>query len=169
VDTTERDAAYWIDKLELVGHPEGGYYRETYRASGSVPTSAAGRDHPAGRSFCTAIYYLLCSGQVSRLHRLRSDEVFHHYRGAAFALHVFDPSGHYREVPVGDEPERGQVLQAVVPAGSWFGATVPSPNTFSLVGCTVAPGFEFGDFELADRAGLLARYPSRRDLIELLT
>jgi predicted cupin superfamily sugar epimerase len=163
------DAAYWIEKLALSGHPEGGHYRETYRSDGSVPAAGAAGGHPAGRPFSTAIYYLLRSGEVSRLHRLRSDELFHHYRGSAFVLHVLGPDGSYRVVRVGDDPGRGETLQAVVRAGCWFGATVETPDSYSLVGCTVAPGFDFADFELADRARLLELYPRHRPIVERLT
>jgi predicted cupin superfamily sugar epimerase len=163
------DATYWIRKLALTEHPEGGHYRETYRSERTVPAADAARGYPAGRSFSTAIYYLLRYGEVSRLHRLRSDEVFHHYEGSAFVLHVFDRDGSYRVIRVGDDPERGEAHQAVVRAGSWFGATVERPGSFSLVGCTVAPGFEFTDFELADRTRLLESYPEHRPIIERLT
>jgi predicted cupin superfamily sugar epimerase len=164
-----RDANYWIETLALFPHPEGGHYRETYRSEGSIPASSATGDHPAGRSFSTAIYYLLRWGEVSRFHRLRSDEVFHHYRGSALLLHVIEPDGVYRALPLGGDPERGQALQVVVRAGGWLGAAVETPGSFSLVGCTVAPGFDFADFELAERARLLEQYPRHRDVIERLT
>jgi predicted cupin superfamily sugar epimerase len=163
-----RDATYWIERLALAPHPEGGYYRETYRAEGALPVSEQA-DHPAGRSFSTAIYYLLRSDEVSRLHRLKSDELFHYYQGAAFVLHVLDPVCEYRAVSIGPDPDRGQTLQAVVRAGCWFGSTVETPDSFALVGCTVAPGFDFADFELADRARLLGQYPRQRKIIEQLT
>ena len=154
--------------LGLVEHPEGGYYRETYRAAGRLP-GARGGDHPSGRTFSTAIYYLLRSGQVSRMHRLRSDELFHYYCGAPFVTHVLDPDGRLETLELGPDPERGQVLQARVPAGCWFGSEVPRPDSFALVGCTVAPGFEFADFEMGRRSGLLERYPDHREIIERLT
>jgi predicted cupin superfamily sugar epimerase len=164
-----RDASYWIESLALVEHPEGGHYRETYRSSRTVTASGADDGPPAGRSFSTAIYYLLRSGEISRLHRLRSDEVFHHYRGSALVIHSIDSAGEHRKVTLGGDPERGEVLQAVIPAGCWFGATVETPDSFALVGCTVAPGFDFDDFELADRDRLLALYPHHRTIIERLT
>jgi predicted cupin superfamily sugar epimerase len=164
-----RDASWWIARLALAPHPEGGHYRETYRSRGTVGPAGADPGHPAGRSFSTAIYYLLRSGKISRLHRLRSDEIFHHYRGSALVVHSIDPRGDYRAVAVGSDPERGEVLQAVIPAGCWLGATVEQPGSFALVGCTVAPGFEFGDFELADRDRLLELYPRHRAVIERLT
>lgn len=162
-----READYWIEKLGLAEHPEGGCYRETYRAPGRIPGQT--ETHPAGRSFSTAIYYLLRSGEVSRFHRLRSDEVFHFYRGSALVNHVIDPTGRYSSVTVGADPDRGEVLQTVVPAGCWFGSTVGTPDSFALVGCTVAPGFDFGDFDLGDRKRLARSYPEHRAIIERLT
>lgn len=140
-----RDASYWIDALRLDRHPEGGYYRETYRA-GSGAVAGDGKQ----KSFSTAIYYLLPSDDVSRLHRLRSDELFHFYLGSPLTVHVLDESDGYRRIALGREPDEGQVLQAAVSAGVWFGATVERPGAFALVGCTVAPGFEFADFEQAE-------------------
>ena len=154
----ERDAAWWIERLSLTEHPEGGCYRETYRA-GPVD----------GRCASTAIYYLLRSDEVSRLHRLRSDEVFHFYVGSPLTVHAIHADGRYEALILGRDPDRGQTMQAVVPGGSWFGATVAGRETFALVGCTVAPGFEFADFETADRALLVERWPQHRALIERLT
>jgi hypothetical protein len=162
------EVAAWIERLRLVAHPEGGFYRETYRAPGRIPEGGA-PGFPAGRAYATAIYYLLSAGEVSRLHRLRSDEVFHHYAGAALVLHVLHVDGRAEPLAIGGDPDRGQMPQAIVPAGAWFGATVEEGGSFALVGCTVAPGFDDADFELADRATLLARFPEHRSLIERLT
>jgi predicted cupin superfamily sugar epimerase len=161
-----RDASYWIDALALERHPEGGYYRETYRAAGTV----GGRELPHGgdRRFSTAILYLLTSDDASRLHRLRSDEVFHFHVGSTLTVHVIEPAGEYRRIALGHEPRDGEVLQAVVPAGCWFGATVERRDSYALVGCTVAPGFEFADLELGRRDDLLARYPQHRAIVERL-
>lgn len=146
------NARYWIDKLQLVKHSEGGYYRETYRAAHDVPT-AAGK-----RSASTAIYFFLPAGEVSLLHRIKSDEVWHFYGGSALTIHI-----------LGDAPNElsADMPQAVVPAGRWFGATVV--GDFALVGCTVAPGFDFQDFEMGDRATLIRQFPQCRQVIEQLT
>lgn len=163
------DATYWIGKLGLTPHPEGGFYRETYRAAGRIPAEALGGGHAGPRSFSTAIFYLLRGGEVSVLHRLRSDELFHFYAGSPLEVHVIDPEGDYRRFLLGSDAERGENLQVCVTAGCWFGATVAAAGSFSLVGCTVAPGFDFEDFERAGRAELVARYPRHRELIERLT
>jgi uncharacterized protein len=160
---TEADDRAGVDalilRLDLRAHPEGGFYRETYRSDARVETARG------WRSASTAILYLLRTGECSHLHRIASDELWHHYAG--------DP---LEVVVLGDGPDASFVLddvhpQGVVRAGEWFGARlVPGgSHGYALVGCTVAPGFDFADFELADRGSLLERYPSRADLIHALT
>ncbi len=156
-----RQAQEWIELLGLQAHPEGGYYKETYRAARTIPGVA--------RACSTAIYYLLPSEEVSTLHRLASDEVFHYYRGSPLTVHVIDPVGDCRALRIGPDPGRGEVLQGVVAAGSWFGATVDEAESFSLVGCTVSPGFDFDDFEQARRDELTRCFPHLGDLIRRLT
>ncbi|MDG4553708.1 MAG: cupin domain-containing protein [Candidatus Competibacter sp.] len=112
---------------------------------------------------------MLKGGQHSRLHRLKSDELWHFYSGSALTVHVLDLQGEYGAFRLGSDPAAGQRWQGVVRAGCWFGATVDGPAGFSLLGCTVAPGFDFADFELADRATLLCQYPQHAALIERLT
>lgn len=146
------DAAYWIQKLKLAKHPEGGYYRETYRDNRQID----------GRSCSTAIYFLLPADEVSALHRIRSDELWHFYAGNELTIHIIDRAGNYSTRTIG--PGR---FQAVVPADHWFGAIVE--QDYALVGCTVAPGFDVQDFEMADRAALLRQFPQHRPIIERLT
>lgn len=151
------EARQWIDKLQLQPHPEGGWYSEIYRSGHMVET-------PAGpRSAGTAIYFLLTGQEVSRLHRLKADELWHFYAGGPMALHLIHEDG-YEALPLGTNH-----LFQCVPAGVWFGASLDYPHSFALVGCTVAPGFDFADFELADRATLLDRYPQYPAMIERLT
>ena len=149
-----------IEELELTPHPEGGYFKETYRASAHVTSS--------GRAASTAIYYLLDHGAVSHLHRIDADEVWHAYAGSGLRVHIFEDK-HYRFLDIGTDLKAGQRPQGVVPAGAWFGAELLSPDDFALVGCTVAPGFEFEHFELATRAPFLKRFPHQRSIIERLT
>jgi hypothetical protein len=157
-----RDAAAVIAALELQPHPEGGWYRETYRAALEV---ALGPDR---RAASTAIYYLLEHGDRSRLHRIRSDELWHHHAGAGLVIHCFGPAG-YTALRLGADLEAGERPQHWVRAGEWFGATVEVPGAWALVGCTVAPGFEFRDLEFADRAELTAAHPAHADLVARLT
>ena len=162
------EAQQWIERLDLQPHPEGGWYRETYRASLLLPHSAL-PDHSGGRSASTAIYFLLAGEQFSALHRLRSDEVWHFYTGSSLIVHVIAPDGDYQQLLLGSDAESGEHFQAIVPAGCWFGLSLRQPNTYALVGCTVAPGFDFADFEMAQRDQLTTQYPQHRTTIERLT
>ena len=161
-------AADWIRILNLVPHPEGGFYREVYRSAESIPKRALPPRYGGPRAFSTSIYFLLRSGQVSRFHRLKSDEVWHFYAGSPLFVHAITDKRSLRLIRMGRDPRKGEVLQAVVPAGSWFGAEVALRRAYSLVGCTLAPGFDFADFELGRRGDLLARFPRHRAIIERL-
>lgn len=160
---------YWIRKLNLVRHPEGGYYREVYRSAEEISEEALSSRYDGPRVFSTAIYYLLSGDEVSFFHRVKSDEIWHFYQGSYLSLYVISPAGKLSEIRLGRNFEAGQVFQAVVPAGHWFGAAVGESNSFSLVGCTVAPGFDFRDFELGQRKELLALYPQHQAIIKKLT
>jgi predicted cupin superfamily sugar epimerase len=164
-----RSAAYWIERLRLTPHPEGGHFQEVYRASESVDVAALPARFTGARPFSTSIYFLLEQAQRAALHRIRSDEVWHFYDGFPLTLFVIDEAGTLSMTRLGRDPDAGETLQAVVPAGCWFGASVDAPGAYALVGCTVAPGFDFADFELAERSDLLRRYPQHRDVIEHLT
>lgn len=149
-------AQAWIKKLKLKPHPEGGWYREIYRSGLEVST-------PAGmRSAGTAIYFLLSAQEVSHFHRLAFDEIWHFYAGGPLSLHLLSPASEQR-LSLGPE----QPVQ-VVPAGSWFAASLDAPQDYALVGCTMAPGFAFEDFKLAEKSHLLGLYPDSRALIERL-
>ena len=167
--TTNKDAAYWIRKLELEPHPEGGYYRQTYRAELVLPHAGLPPDFTGPRAVSTAIYFLLEAENFSAFHRLRSDELWHFYAGGALLVHVIEADGHYFKIQLGNDPEGGDVLQSIVKAGCWFASKVKDGKSFALVGCTVAPGFDFEDFELAEREELARSYPQHRELIERLT
>ena len=162
-------AADWIDRLGLKRHPEGGYYRETYRSTELIPQRALPKRFPGARRCSTAIYYLLTSDRCSMLHRIRSDEVWHFYTGNAVTVHVLTHDGHYTPQCLGPDPSKGQVFQYTVQAGAWFGATVDQFDGYALMGCTVAPGFDFADFEVAHRGDLLVCFPEHRAMIERLT
>lgn len=160
-------AASLIRRLKLRRHPEGGYYRETYRAKESA--KGLPRRFAGSRCFSTAIYFLLRGKDVSRLHRLQSDELWHFYAGGALSIHVITPAGKHQLVKLGNNLKRGEAFQAAIPAGCWFGAALNKRRAYSLVGCTVAPGFDFADFEPADRRRLLAQYPQHAKIIRSLT
>ena len=158
----------WIERLGLHAHPEGGWYRETYRSADLLTAEGLPARFPGPRSASTAIFYLLEAGQFSAFHRIRSDEVWHFYDGDPLDIHAIDADGGHQHWRLGREGE-GVLPQAVVPAGVWFGARCAEGGIFSLCGCTVAPGFDFADFEMAEREQLCAQYPEHRSLIESLT
>ena len=163
------EARAWIDRLELQRHPEGGWFRETYRAAGTIPASALPDGFAGARAFSTAVYFLLARPEVSRFHRLRSDEVWYFHAGGALEVVAIARDGTVTTARVGGDHAQGDRLQAMVPAGTWFGAELASEAEWALVGCAVAPGFDFADFELGRRADLVAAYPRHRALIERLT
>ena len=162
-----KTAEYWIKHLHLTNHPEGGWFSETYRAGETIPAKSLPDRFSGPRAFCTAIYFLLEQGDFSALHRIKSDEIWHFYDGAALSVEVITPMGEQYRILLGRDAERGECLQAVVPAGCWFGAEVA--GRFSLVGCTVAPGFDFSDFEMADRVTLTELFPQHAVLVARLT
>lgn len=156
------DARAVVQALGLTPHPEGGYYRETFRAALALAA-------PQGtRAAATAIYFLLPAGSFSALHRVRSDETWHHYDGDPVELYTIRDDGAAQVVRLGNDLARGDRPQVVVPAGMWQ-AAVPVGDRFALCGCTVAPGFDFADFEMPSRAELVARFPESRELVERLT
>jgi len=167
VHSVDHSAKFWIDSLDLTRHPEGGWFRETYRSSGSIPGEALPERFAGPRRFCTAIYFLLERGDFSALHRIKSDEIWHFHEGAPLTVHVITPEGEYYWIRLGRDADNGECFQAVVPAGCWFGAE--TCGEFSLVGCTVSPGFDFRDFEMAVRAVLTHLFPRHSALVSRLT
>ena len=158
-----KSADDWIETLGLEAHPEGGYFREMYRSGEQIAQAGLPNRFRGDRSFSTAIYFLLTENNFSSLHRIQSDELWFFHAGADLNVHVIDQMGDYRCLTIGPHGP----FQAVVTAGCWFGAQVD--RDYALVSCTVAPGFDFADFELAERAVLLEQFPQHSDLIERLT
>ncbi|MCL2480268.1 MAG: cupin domain-containing protein [Spirochaetaceae bacterium] len=149
-----------IKALNMSPHPEGGYFRETYRSKGVIPANVLLNENFSGpRNYCTAIYYLLTNGDKSHLHRIKQDEIWHFYLGGSLRLCMISPDGEYKEVILGQNIMDSDCLQYVVPAGWWFGATPAKSVAWSLVCCTVAPGFDFADFEMADKKNLCEKFP----------
>jgi predicted cupin superfamily sugar epimerase len=163
--TAPRTADEWVRALDLAPHPEGGYYRETYRAEAtSTPPG-----FPGPRVWSTAIYFLLRRGEISALHRLRSDELWHFHAGATLGVVELTTAGGLIEHRLGLDVAAGERPQLVIAAGSWFGARVVGNEPFTLAGCTVAPGFDFADFELGEQAALAAQFPAHAAVIATLT
>lgn len=155
----------YIQALNLQPHVEGGYYKETYRSA--IENDYAG--FSGTRSVSTGIYFLLRKGEFSAFHRIKSDEMWHFYDGDPLSIYIIANSGQLKVVKLGVDLKNGQQPQAVVPAGCWFASRVEAPGQFALVGCTVAPGFDFCDFEMAERYTLLTDYPQYGDIITELT
>jgi len=166
---TDGNAGYWIEKLQLEPHPEGGYFRQSYRSEVVIAREALPAGFSGPRAVSTAIYFLLEGKNFSAFHRLRSDEVWHFYGGDPLVVHVIEPEGNYFRILLGRDLDAGQVLQGVVRAACWFASHVADWNSFSVVGCTVAPGFDFEDFEMGKREELATLYPQHRGLIGQLT
>jgi len=157
-----------ITHLELKRHPEGGWFRETYRSEEAVPVQSLPERFNGSRVFSTAIYFLLEEGDISALHRIRSDEMWHYYAGSSLLIHTIFPDGRYQALHLGTDLKAGERYQAVVPAGCWFGAELTGKQ-FALAGCTVSPGFDFADFEMAERRRLSDVYPEHAELITRMT
>jgi uncharacterized protein len=171
-----RKSSYWIQKLQLLKHPEGGFYRETYRADVTInlctKTKCSRQKDPVeGHSISSTIYYLLESGQKSAFHRMKnSDEIWHFYTGSSLTIYIINEvNRRIFEVKLGNVPEKGELFQFLIKKGSWFGAIVNDLSSYALVGCTVFPAFSFADFEIADRKRLTMLYPEHKSIIEMLT
>ena len=159
-----------INRLELAPLTiEGGYFRETYRAPLRFVAEALPAKYDGGRNASTAIYYLLTPESFSAIHRVRSDEVFHFYAGDPVEMLQLSPDGESKVVAIGNDLDSGFEPQIVVPAGVWQGCRLKPGGRWALMGCTVAPGFDYADFEAATRLELLRDYPAHADLIAALT
>ena len=156
---------YWIKKLNLQKHPEGGYFNEIYRSAEEIKREHLHSRYSGVRNFSTSIYFLLTSDEFSAFHRIKSDETWHFYSGKAVTLHMIDENGNYSSVRLGSNPENGEVFQFTIPHGMWFAASVEEPDSYALVGCTVSPGFHFDDFELGKREELLKLFPQHEKLL----
>ena len=164
-----KTAEYYIKVLELEKHPEGGWFKEVYRSAEEVAKEHLPERFSGSRHHSTSIYFLLTSDTFSAFHRIKSDELWHFYEGTKVTIYMIDNAGNFSEISLGKDIENGELLQYAVPHGVWFGAKVNKPDTFTLVGCTVAPGFHFDDFELGERTELLRMYPQHKEIIEKLT
>lgn len=159
-----------IQRFGLQPHPrEGGFFRETYRSEEKFAPESLDPRYFGARSVSTAIYYLLKPGTYSALHRLKSDEVFHFYLGDPVRMLLLHPDGSSQEIVLGSDVDAGQCLQVVVPRNVWQGTLLEPYGEYALLGCTVAPGFDYADYEHARKADLIERYPLREDLIRQLT
>ena len=152
-----------IDKLKLTPHPEGGFYKETYRSDDTIVN-----DRKENRNISTAIYYLLEDEDKSHFHRIQSDELWFFHLGQPLEI-ILIQSGHLTTIILGNDIKKDEFPQLRVPANTWFAAHVKNEKGFSLVSCTVSPGFDFADFDLAKREDLVQQYPHLKDVIEKFT
>ncbi|HNW97287.1 MAG TPA: cupin domain-containing protein [Bacteroidales bacterium] len=158
-----------IQKLNLQPHPEGGYYSETYRSSGKIKQDNLDSVYKGKRNYSTCIYFLLTSETFSAFHKIHQDEIWHYYDGSPLNLHIISPEGEYSKIIIGRNIENGQVPQFIVKGGNWFAADIINDDDFTLLGCTVSPGFDYNDFELAKRNELIEKFPQHKKIIAELT
>jgi predicted cupin superfamily sugar epimerase len=158
-----------INELKLEPHPEGGYFKETYRSLGEINEEHLEAGYEGKRNYSTCIYFLLTSGNFSALHRIKQDEIWHFYDGSPIRLHMISELGIHSEHTIGRDFKKGEIPQFIVPGGCWFAAEVINSNSYSLVGCTVSPGFSFEDFELKTREELVSLFPDKEKIISKLT
>jgi predicted cupin superfamily sugar epimerase len=151
-----------IDTLDLQPNPEGGFFAEVYRAPQQISTSHG------DRNLATSIYFLLTSDNISRFHRIKSDEIWFHHEGSPLTVHVLSEKG-YGKLLVGPSKETGHQPQQIVPAGVIFGSTVDEVDSYSLVSCVVAPGFDFRDFELFGEPELMGMFPDQGEIIRKMS
>ena len=158
-----------IEQLGLQEHPEGGYFKETYRSNGIISNDELGDKFVGDRNQCTGIYFLLTSEKFSAFHKVNQDEMWHYYKGSPIKLHTITSDGSYSFVMIGNDFSSGETPQHVVKGGDWFAAEVIDKDAYCLVGCTVAPGFDFADFTLPKRDDLIDMFPEHKTIISKLT
>lgn len=157
-----------ISHYHLQPHPEGGWYRQTYKSDETIAADALPERFGGSRSFYTAIYFLLAKGDFSAFHRIKSDECWHFYAGGPLHIYIIKKNGELEMITMGNDIAKGQLFQFVVPAGCWFASRPASGSEFCFAGCTVSPGFEFEDFELADANKLCKTFPLHAEIIKEL-
>ncbi|MBI5401921.1 MAG: cupin domain-containing protein [Ignavibacteriae bacterium] len=154
-----------IKQLKLKKHPEGGYFSEVYRSNEVMKKNHLPKRFSGDRNFSTSIYFLLTQKDFSSFHKLQADEVWHFYSGSPLNIYVIQKSGRLKKIVLG----KSHLYQAVIHAGQWFAAEVGKQDSYSLVGCTVSPGFDFRDFEFGEMKKLIELYPVHKSLISRLT
>ena len=162
------DAKEIIAKFKLEKHPEGGYFKEVYRSEGIISEDNLPNNIDGKRNYSTSIYFLLTSHDFSAFHKINQDEIWHFYLGTTLKLHMISPEGNYSFVMIGNNFKENEVPQFIVPAQYYFAAEVVKKNSYSFVGCTVAPGFDFRDFDMPKSSNLIEKYPDHKSIIERL-
>jgi len=158
-----------VKELDLLPHPEGGFYKETYRSEGKITQSCLSPNFKGDRNMATGIYFLIEKNNFSALHKIKSDETWHFYYGDALEVIEINEQGRLTITKIGSNLSNGETFQYTVKANTWFGSRASEGGSFSLVGCTVYPGFDFNDFELAKREDLIKLFPNHQNIITELT
>lgn len=156
-------ADYFIQKLDMTPHIEGGYYKECL-----LSTDPVQREDISSKTLWSSIYFLLQTGEVSHFHRLKSDEIWYFHSGMPLTIYMISPEGELICKQLGLNISKGESPQVLVPKGYIFGSAL-NEDGYSLVGCMVAPSFSYEDFELFERIELLEQYPQHEDVIKKLT
>ncbi|HXT83376.1 MAG TPA: cupin domain-containing protein [Verrucomicrobiae bacterium] len=163
MNTLGHTANYWIDKLQLKEHPEGGYYNEVYRSEKIINLP----EYKGPRNACTLIYYLLKGSQYSSFHKINSDEIWHFYAGSSLSLYILNSN--LKVIKLGKNMDKGEIFHIVIKSNSWFAASVDDPASYCLVGCVVSPGFDYHDWEIGDKDILCEKYPQHKSIIMKLS
>lgn len=158
-----------VSLLDLQPHPEGGFYKETYRSEHSIPNNVLAGNHEGDRSYGTGIYFMLTGDAFSAFHRIEQDELWFFHQGGTIELHMISPLGEHTKHLIGNDIVNGEEPQLLVPATYWFAARVVEEDNFALVSCTVSPGFDFRDFILPSKIELTAKFPQHAQIIDQFT
>ena len=158
-----------IKLLNLLPHSEGGYYNEIYRNSESISKGGLPERYNESRNILTSIYFLLKGNDISKFHILKSDEIWYFHSGSPVIIHKISLDGKYEKVIAGLDVLSGEKPQVILNYDTWFGAELLDKESYALVSCAVAPGFDFKDFKLADKIELLSKYPAHSEIINRLT
>lgn len=164
-----RNAKYWREKLDMLPHPEGGHFKETYRSEEVAKKEHLPEHFPGDRNFSTGIFYLLEKDECSKFHRIKSDEMWHFYDGTSLTIYEINEAGDLIEHKLGLDADNGQKPQVLIKKNVWFGAKLDDPDSYCLAGCTVSPGFHFEDFEMGKRDDLTAQFPNHEKIIRRLS
>lgn len=163
------NADYYIKKFNLLPHLEGGFYRETYRSDIVISGASLPVEFQDSRNASTAILFLLQNNDFSAFHRIASDELWHYHSGKGAIIYSINTNGMLTTYRLSADDHAESQFQVVIPANNWFAAELIDPDDYILTGCTVAPGFDFADFELADREQLINQFPQHKHVITRLT
>lgn len=165
----KRDYRFLIKVLNLKKHPEGGYYKEVFRTNEKISKQSLPKRYNGDRNLYTSIYFLLEGENISSFHKLKTDEIWHFYYGSRIIIYIIENKNLIKKIKLGHNVKSGDNFQVIIKKGHWFAAEVEDKKSYSLAGCTMAPGFEFEDFEMGSKKSLIKTYPKHKEIIERLT